>query len=181
MTGFAAYIDFGKGRGVCSFVGIVILVQVCRVTLRALVVPYLINTRPVHGVTRFERLIWIQMEPALPALMLWTCIPGDSQHLKSATGKLDQVLLEWRDAEGVLDLVVTWPSIRPLGIDEKFRLALEETRGYAQVGEARLVEIAQHRPLIRFLHSQIVVGTLPRGVFPFVAKRAALTARVRGD
>ena len=86
----------------------------------------------------------IEVEPALAALILGPRVPGDAQRLQAAVGKGDQILLQRIDAEGVADLELAGPAVRPVGGDVEFAVALEEARGDVALGEAGTIEVAEH-------------------------------------
>jgi len=68
----------------------------------------------------------IEVEPALAARGLRPRVPGDRERLQPAVGKLDQVLLQRIDAEGVLDLEVGELSVPPVRASEEPAVAAEE-------------------------------------------------------
>jgi hypothetical protein len=84
-----------------------------------LVVPVLVDAGPVQWVAGLEFLLWVEVEPALPTLCLRAGAPGNTKGLQTATGKLDQVLLQRGNAEGVLDLEVGQLAVGAVGIDEE--------------------------------------------------------------
>ena len=53
-----------------------------------------------------DRLVRVEMKPALAAGFLGSGVPGDAECLVTPTRELDQVLLQRADAKGVGDLVV---------------------------------------------------------------------------
>ena len=85
------------------------------------------------------------MEPALPALRLRTRVPGDAERLQAAARELDQVLLQRRDAERVVDRVVGELAVGTVGADEELAVAPGKDRRGPRVRELCVIEIAQHR------------------------------------
>src|SRR5262245_39419839 len=77
MAGFAPGADFlpGSGEAICR--GIIVLAHVGRVALRAHEVPVLVQFRPVQDVVVRDCLVWIEVEPALAPIFLWTAVPGE--------------------------------------------------------------------------------------------------------
>lgn len=71
-------------------------------------------------------LLWIEMEPTLPALALRPRVPCDAERLVAPAGKFDQILLQRLDAERVLDLEIGELAIRPVGADHEPAVALEK-------------------------------------------------------
>jgi hypothetical protein len=71
---------------------------------------------------------WVEVEPVLAAFIFGSTIPGDRQRLQSAIRKFDQILLQRIDAERILDLEDTKPSVRSVGLDEEFSLPTKEAR-----------------------------------------------------
>ena len=172
VTGLAADVDLGPGRPVGAGRVVVVLAQVGRVAVGALVVPVLVDAGPVQRVAGLELAIRVEVEPALPALCLGTRVPGDAERLQSPPGQLDQVLLQRMDAERVLDLEVGERAVRSVGVDEEPTVATEEAGRDAGVREARVGEVAEHRLLGRLLHRAVVMRAAPRLVFLGVTARA---------
>src|SRR5262249_6306769 len=106
-------------RRVAVLRGIVVLLEVGRVALRALVVPGLPTPGPVQGIRRPERLTGMEMHPALTALPPGSRVPGDPERLETAVGKRHQVLLEGPDPEGVGDLELAELAVRTVGADQE--------------------------------------------------------------
>ncbi|WP_228779119.1 hypothetical protein [Methylobacter sp. BlB1] len=97
------------------------------------------------------------MKPALAALFLWPAVPGDGQGLQPSARKLDQILLERREAEGVLDLEIGKPAVRAVSVHQITPVLAEEPGNHAVLPEFGAEKIPQHRPLIRLLHGEVVV------------------------
>ena len=91
------------------------------------------------------RLVRVEVEPALPALVGRPAVPGDRQRLQAAIGKLDQVLLQRIEAEGVLHLEDGELAVGTVGLDEELAVLAKEARAHARVVEAGVVEVAEHR------------------------------------
>src|SRR5215470_2033192 len=124
----AANTDLGKRRGISVVDGIIVLADARRVALGARVVPILIQLRPVQNVVVLDLLVRVEVKPALAALLLWAAVPGDRQRLQPAIGKLNQILLQWIDPEGVFDFENPELSVRPVGLDQEFPVIAEEAR-----------------------------------------------------
>ena len=118
----------------------------------------------------------IEVEPALAALVLRPAVPGDRQRLQAAIGKLDQVLLQRIEAEGVLDLERGELAVGAVGLDEELAVLAEEARAHAVIVEARVVEIAEHRFLGRVVHRVLVLRGAPQLRLRPVAAGAGLAA-----
>src|SRR5262249_9704602 len=125
------------------------------------VVPVLAGARPVQHVAMIDALLGIEVEPALSAALPRPAVPGQGKRLQPAVGKLDQVLLQRVDAEGVLDFEVGQLPLSPVSIDEEPAVAAQEGRSDAGVREARAVEAAQHGLVIGVLHGLIVLRSRP--------------------
>jgi len=102
-------------------------------------VPGLVDPGPMQRITSLRRLIGIEMEPALPALIGGPGVPRGAERLDPAVRQRDQILLQRVDAEGVADLEVVEVPIRRIGGDEEFPVTLEKPRSHAGVDEARVV------------------------------------------
>ena len=74
---------------------------------------------------------------------------------------LDQVLLQRRDAEGVGHLEVGVLAVDAGGVDPESVALARETGGFVFRFEGDVIEVAQHRLGIGFLHRQLVMGALP--------------------
>src|SRR5262245_50326821 len=92
--------DLGKVRSEGVVRRVVILRDPGRVTLRTHEVPVLIQPGPMQDVIVPDRLVGVEVEPALAAFILRSRVPGDRQRLDTAIRELDQVLLQRVDAEG---------------------------------------------------------------------------------
>ncbi|MNF84825.1 hypothetical protein D3C84_672050 [compost metagenome] len=94
-----------------------------------------------------------------PAVFLG--IPSHAQRLQATFADLDQVLLQWRDAEGVDHLEVSVAAVGPGGVDPETVVLAKEPRGLFFTLERAVVEVGQNGPGIGHLHRQLVVGALP--------------------
>ena len=81
----------------------------------ALVIPVLIDAGPVQRIAGRQVAIGIEMEPALPALVLRARVPRNAERLKPAFRQFDQILLQRRDAERVADFEVCELAVRAVG------------------------------------------------------------------
>ena len=179
VTGLAGDVDLGEGRLEPVLGEVVALAQVRRVALRALGVPVLRGLRPVQHVAVVHALARVEMEPTLPAFLLRPAIPGHGERLVASPRQLDQVLLQRDEAEDVRDRVVRQPPVGAVGADEGPAVLPEEARGHALVGEPRVAEVAEDRPVVRLLHRQVVVRAAPAPGLFGVARGARARADVR--
>ena len=161
MTGLAAHADFREAGGKAVGCGVVILAHAGRMASRAHEVPVLVQPGPVQHVIVLDLLVRVEMKPALAALVLRPAVPGERQRLQAAVGKLDQILLQWLDAERVLDLKRHQPAVGPVGLDEKLPILAEEAGSHAVIVEGRIAEIAEHRFVVRMLHGKLVLRAVP--------------------
>ena len=106
-------------------------------------------------------------------------VPGDGETLQGASGKRRQILLERLDTERVGQLEVGEPAVGTLRVDEEPAVAPEEAGSDAEMGEGRVVEVAQDGVGGRFLHREVVVRARPRLECRSVAARARRVADVR--
>ena len=149
MTRLAAHADFREARGEAVGRRVVILAHAGRMAPRAHEIPVLVQPGPVQHVVVLDLLVRIEMKPALAALLLRPAVPGERQRLQAAVGKLDQILLQWLDAERVLDFKRRQPAVGPIGLDEKLPILAEEARIARRNGRSRIAEIAEHRFVAR--------------------------------
>ena len=141
-------------------------------------IPVLLHPGPVQRIAGLDGLFRVKMKPALAALGLGPRIPGDGQRLKPPAGKLQQILLERRDAEHELDLVVGERAVGSVGAHDELAVPPRERRRHVAVAEMRVVEIAAHRGFVRRLHRERVMRALPVLDLRSVALRAGLAADV---
>src|SRR6476661_7464023 len=104
MTRLAADADLDEVCLESICLAIVVLAHTGRVAIRAHEVPVLRRLRPMQLVVVRDALVRIEMEPALTATILRSRVPRDRERLHAASRQLDQVLLQRRDAKGVLHL-----------------------------------------------------------------------------
>src|SRR5512143_1405842 len=102
-----------------------------------------LRERPVQLVVVRDSLVRIKVEPTLPAGLFGARVPRDRQRLNSTVRKLDEVLLQRRDTEGVLDLKICLFAVATLGVDEKFLAPLEESAADAGMRKSGAGKIAQ--------------------------------------
>src|SRR5208282_6633061 len=81
VAAFAADADFGKSRVVGVGGRVIVLVNRGRMAFRAHIVPVLLAARPMQDVARRNRLVAIDVEPALPPLLFRARIPGPGKDL----------------------------------------------------------------------------------------------------
>ena len=180
VTGLARHVHV-RPRGVEAVLGQpVVLLEVRRVAVGAHVVPVLQEPGPVEDIAVVDLLSRVQVEPALPAGRRRAAVPRDAEGLIAPAGKLDQVLLQRLDPEGVGDPVVAQGAVWTVRPHEVLPVAREEGRGHAVLGEARVAEVPQNGLAVGRLHGQGVVGDLPQLVLLAMAPRARLAADVGG-
>ncbi len=158
--------------------GIVVLGDAGRVALGAHVVPVLVQLGPVQLVVGADRLVRVEVEPALAARGLGAAVPGDRQRLQASVGELDQVLLQRLDPEGVFHLEGGEPAIRPVRLDQEPVAVAEEARPHAEMVEGCAGEVAEHRSLGRVVHRHSVLRAGPRLELGRVAAGAGLAADI---
>ena len=113
------------------------------------VVPVLLPLRPVQLVRVVDALAGVEVEPALAAGGLRPRIPGDGQGLQPSAADVHEVLLQRVHAEGVAHLEIGQLPVRAVGAHHESPVAAEEPARDAEVREARVVEVAEHRPIAR--------------------------------
>ncbi len=178
VAGLAADADLGPAAVEAVRGGIVVLGDARRVALGAHVVPVLVQPGPVQLVVRRDRLVRVEVEPALPALVRGPAVPGDRQRLEAAVRELDQVLLQRLDAEGVLHLEGGERAVRPVSLDHELVAVAEKARPHAEMLEGRAREVAAHRRLGRMRHCLRVLRAGPRFELCRVAAGAGLAADI---
>jgi hypothetical protein len=172
VAGLAADAHF-RVRGRIGVRGcVVVLLDVRGVAVGAHEVPVLLPPRPVQLVAVVDALAGIEVEPALPALLLRACVPGDRKGLNVAARQLDEVLLQRIHAERVADLEVRELAVRAVGADHVLAVPPEEAAGDAGVVEPRLVEVTEDGAFVGHLHGDRVLRTPPGLVLGSVAGRA---------
>ena len=111
MAGLAADVDLCPGGGEAIIYRVVVLAYTGRMALGAHEVPILIQLSPMQDVVVANLLIRIEVEPALAATVLRPAVPGDRECLQTPIRELDQILLQWIEAERVFELEWT-PKVR---------------------------------------------------------------------
>ena len=96
-------------------------------------------------------------------------------------GELDQILLQRRDAEGVLDFIIFEFAVGAVGVSEKLAVALEKPRGDPGIGELGIVEVAEHAIFVRLLHGALMMRPAPRVVNRVMTTLAVRRANVGCD
>src|SRR5262249_3267954 len=87
VTRLAGDAEIRPPRRIAIRVGIVVASHIRRVAVGADEVPVLARPRPVKRVAMIDRLVGIEVEPALPARRLRPRVPGDRERLLPAVGK----------------------------------------------------------------------------------------------
>ena len=118
VAGLAADVDLRPGRGEAVRRGIVVLAQPGRMALGAHEIPVLLQPVQCSG-RRARSARWDRGGTSAGRLVLRPRFPGDRQCLQAAVGKLDQILLQRVEAEGVLDLEGGGLAVWPVGLDEE--------------------------------------------------------------
>src|SRR5262249_2296996 len=178
VAGLAGDVDLGIARGETPRRRVVVLPDAGRVALRAHVVPVLAGPRPVQLVAMGPVRTGIKMKPALAAVRARPRVPRDAQRLEPAIREFDEVLLQRRDSERVLDLVVAKAAVGTVGAHHESAVAAREDRGDTRVGEPSVIEIRGDAPLGGRLHGELVVRAAPAIMFLDVALSAELRSHV---
>src|SRR5262252_898202 len=103
MAGLTADVDVRPARSESIGRGVVVLPDAGRMTVGAHEVPVLRRPRPVQLVVAGDALGGVEVKPPLAAVLPRARIPRDRKRLEPAVWKLDEVLLQRIDAEGVLN------------------------------------------------------------------------------
>ena len=182
VAGLAADADLAPPGRVNVPGRVVVLLQIGRMAPGALVIPVLIDARPMQGVARRELAAGVKIEPSLAALLFGPRIPGDPEGLQPPARQFDQILLERIKPESEFDLEIGELAVRPVGSNEIFAVAFEERGFDIALAEAGVVEIAQDIRRIGDLHRGGVVGFAPvlelAAVAGCAGRRADETRRV---
>ena len=173
VAGLAPHPDLRPGGLVLVLLRIVALAHSGGVAVGAHGVPALGAPRPVEPVAGRSGRAGVHVEPALLLR-----VPGRGERLQPPSREGHEVLLQRRDTEGVGHLEVAHLPVRPLGMDHELLALPEEPPGLAPVEEGGAGEVAEHRPVLRGLHGESVVRSLPGGVGLLVARLALLAADV---
>ncbi len=176
VTRLAADADLGKRRGISVVLGVVVLAHAGRVALRAHEVPVLVQLGPMQDVIVLDLLVRVEMKPALAALLLWAAVPGDRQRLQPTVGKLDQILLQRIDAEGVFDLKYAERAVRPVGFDEESSVLAKEARVHIVIVETRVGKIAKNGLVVGMGHRVVMLRAAPESCLCPMAAGAGLAA-----
>ena len=171
-----ADVDLRPLRRVSVRLRVVALAHVGRVAVRAHEVPVLLPPGPVQLVAGGRSARSDRGGTSAGRLLSGRASHAIVRRLQPAAGELDQVLLQRRDAERVLDLVVGELAVGPVGADEELAVAPGEGRRHAGVLEGAVGEVAEHGALARLLHRARVLRAAPRFGFLFVTARARLAA-----
>ena len=184
MARLARDVEIGPAGRIGIGGEVVVLLQIGGMATGALVVPGLVAAGPVQWVTGLDLLSWVEVEPALAALLFRPAVPGDAERLQPLTGKSDQVLLQRIDAESVGDRIVVQCAIGAAGADHELVAIAEEDSRDPKMVERRVGEVTEHRCRRRGLHCQGMVRALPgielRGVTAGAGLRANKNCRLIG-
>jgi hypothetical protein len=150
-------------------------------TLGAHRVPVLVQAGPVQDVAVRDRLVGVEMEPALATLLARPRVPGDAEGLHTAAREADQVLLQRVDAERVGDLVVPKRAVRTVRAHEEPPVAPEEPGGDPGVREGRVLEVGEHAGVVGDLHGEVVVRASPGLRLSRMALRTGRRSGVRRE
>ncbi len=99
------------------------------------------------------------MIPTLTAVFLRTRVPRYSERLETTARKLDEVLLQRRDAEGVADLIVAERPVGAVGPNPELAILLVKGAGDVVFGESGVVETTKYGLLGRHLHGHGMLRT----------------------
>src|SRR5262249_46061811 len=125
------------------------------------VVPGLIDGGPMQRIRGLERFAGIEPEPPLTTGHARAAIPRNTESLQASPRKIDQVLLKWRNPEGVLDFVIVQRAVRAVGPDHELSAVVRESRGHTSAGKFLRGKITQDADVRRRLHRQLMVRSLP--------------------
>ena len=134
----------------------------------------------MERVTGGDLLVGIEVEPPLAPGRRRSRVPGDRQRLQTAAGKLDEVLLQRLDAEGVGDAIVGQIAVGTVRAHPELVVAPAERADDALVLEPGGVEIGENRRDRGVLPRQGVMVAAPEVVLPLVAGAAGRAAGVVG-
>ena len=104
-----------------------------------------------------DLLVWIEVKPALAALIFRPAVPRQRQRLKPAVREFDEILLQRIEAEGIFHFERCELAIRPVRLDHEFPVAPKEAGMHAEIVEAGVAEIAEHRFVGSVLHRGFVL------------------------
>ena len=172
VAAFASHVDLEPGCVERVGIGAIVFVEVGRVTLRAHEIPVLLPARPVQRIGGVDFIVGVDMKPALPTLLDRTHIPGKWQRLDLAAGKLNHVLLQWLNAEGIGNGEFPEFTVRIIGLDKMLPVAHVKRTSPAEILEFDTRKVTEHRFNCRVLHRQCMVRTLPCVEFSPVATAA---------
>jgi len=145
------------------------------VTFGTHVVPVLVWARPVKDVVVCDFFVRVEVKPALATFAFRTAIPGNTEGLKAAAWKLDEVLLEWIDPEYVLYFIIVELAVRAVCADHEFAVTSIKPRFETIIGELFIVEITQHGFLACHLHGEVMMRARPEFIFFLVASSTDFT------
>ncbi len=178
MAGLTADVNF-RVLGVEGARGcLVVLLEISTVALGAACIPVLVGPGPVQGVLVVHRFIGVQVIPALPSLGFRPCVPRDAQGLQSTAGQWQQVLLQGINTEYIGHGKSGCFTIFAIGVNQELVALAVEPGGDAVIAECGVVEIAQYRLRGGQLHGQVMMRSLPIGMFAGVAALAGIGARI---
>ncbi len=175
---FARDVHIGPAGSVAVGGEVEVLLQAGGMAVGAHVVPGLVRAVPVQPVAGAQRLVRIQMKPALAALILRPAVPRDPKRLKAAARHRDQILLQRENAEGIGDRKITHRTASGIRADHEFVPVAEQRRHDAEVIDLGAGEIAEHRRLVRRLHRQRVMRAVPALGFGPMTSGANLAADI---
>jgi len=180
MTGLTAYVNLVPGSVVSLFAVVVVFPEVGRVTFCTHVIPVLCHMRPVKYIIMRNTFILVYVIPSLTSFFGRAGIPAKGQALVSPSWEWYQVLLQGSDAKYVGDRVVMQFSIRSLCIYNVFPIFHEKAGCDAKMGQACIIEIAQHRFCNGSIHGHVVVRSLVKLILLFVTLFAIFTTHIAG-
>ena len=172
VTRLARHVDLRARRVEFAGRGVISLPHAGRVAIGAHEVPVVLCARPMELVGVGDNHARVEREPPLTALCRGPRVPRDRQCLNAPAGKVDQILLQWVNAERVADHVVVALAVGTLGVHDEPVAAANEGRRDAASLESRAIEAAEDRGGCRVLHGDRVLRRLPQGVLGRVTGRA---------
>lgn len=115
----------------------------------------------MQRIARRDRLVRVEMDPALPSLVFRARVPGVGENLHAAVWKGRQILLQRLDAERVVDGEISGLAILAFCLDDECAVLAEEPRLRSEVFGARLVEVSEDGTGRRGLHRARMLGLDP--------------------
>jgi hypothetical protein len=177
---FAGDIDDIPCRMVAFGLGVIVLFEVGAVAVSTHEIPVEIDPGPVEYIPCLDHFILMDMEPALAAFCFAAAVPGDIGYLVFSIRKLDEILLQWIDAEGIGYFIVVKLSILSVSSDEELLSFFVKAVFDSVKFECGIVEITYDRFVVRLFHCHVMVRASPFVYLFGVAFDAGIVADVGG-